>query len=59
MKRKLKVAAAVAAAIAVATVAAMLARSTGNERKTAGHHLVGDTVLEMLFCLPGTDCGAK
>lgn len=61
MKRKPRtaaVAAAIAIAVAFATAAVMLARSSGRERKTADKHLVGDKVLEMLFCLPVMDCGA-
>ena len=61
MKRKPRtaaVAAAAAIAVAVATAALMLARSRGSDRKTTDNHLVGDKVLEMLFCLPVMDCGA-
>ena len=59
MKRKPRtaaVAAAVAIAVAVATAAVLLTRSRGSDRKTADHHLVGDKVLEMLFCVPGMLC---
>ncbi len=61
MKRKPRttaVAAAVAIAVAVAAAAVMLARTRESERKTTDSHLVGDKVLEMLFCLPVMDCGA-
>ena len=58
MKRKLRVAAGVAVAVAVATAAVMLARSTRSEPKTTNNHIVGDKVLEMLFCIPGMNCGA-
>lgn len=61
MKRKWRAAAVVAVAaiaLAVAAAAVMLARTRGSERKTTDSHLVGDKVLEMLFCLPVMDCGA-
>jgi len=50
--------AAVAIALTVATAAAMLARSTRSDRRTTDNHMVRDKVLEMLFCVPGMDCGA-
>lgn len=56
MKRQLK---AVAVALAVATAAAMLARSTGGDRKAVGADIFGHKVLEMLFCFPITDGDAK
>lgn len=60
MKRPTKMAAlAIAAAVAVATAAAMLSRFAGGDRKSMDAELVGDKVLEMLFCFPGFDCGAK
>jgi len=60
MKREWKaVAVAVAVAIAAAIVAAMLGRSMEAGRKTADAEIFGNKVLEMLFCVPGTDCGAK
>lgn len=60
MKRKSKAVAvaAIAIAVAVATAAVLLARSTRSDRKTNDSHIVGDRVLEMLFCIPGMNCGA-
>jgi len=59
MKRKPRTTAVAAAvAIALAVAAVMLACTRGSERKTTDSHLVGDKVLEMLFCLPVMDCGA-
>jgi hypothetical protein len=61
VKRELKaVAVAVAAAVAVvvATAAANLADCAVDACKTLDSDLIGDKVLEMLCCLPVTDCDA-
>lgn len=60
MKRKkaVAVAAAVAIAVAIATAAVTLTRSMGSDRRTTDNHVVGDKLLEMLFCIPGMNCGA-
>ena len=57
-KRRTVAVAAVTIAVAVATVAAILARAARSDRKTTDSHLVGDKVLEMLFCVPGMCRGA-
>ena len=58
MKRELK---AIAAAVtaAVATAAAALAASASGDLDALVGDVVGDNVLEMLLCLPITDCDAS
>jgi hypothetical protein len=47
-----------AVAIAVAGAVAMLARCASGGVMTVGDGVVSDSVLEMLFCRPVTDCDA-
>ena len=53
MKREL-----MAVAVAVASAVAMLARCASGGVMTVGDGVLSDSVLEMLFCRPITDCGA-
>lgn len=43
---------------AVASAVALLARCASGGAMTVGDGVVSDSVLEMLFCRPITDCGA-
>lgn len=58
MKHETK-AVAVAVAVVVATAAALLARCASGDGKAIDGGIVGDKVLEMLFCLPIADCDAR